>query len=126
MPWTKLDDQFYANRKIRRVWMRGGRALGLHVMAMTYSSRHLFDGYVDPEWVEEQLPNPRERAQVIQCLIDEKLWKPYGDGWTIHDFLKFNPSASHVEHVREMRRLNGKRGGAARWQPAERNGSRDA
>ena len=122
MPWTKLDDGFHAHRKVRRVWARGGRALGLHVMAMTYSSRNLMDGFVDPEWVIEQLPDDRERLQVVECLLEEGLWEQFGDGFQIHDFLEYNPSASHVVHVREMRRLAGKQGGM-RSGEVRRNGT---
>ena len=66
MTWTKLDDRFHDHPKIRRVWRRDRTALGLHVLALNYSSAHDLDGKVMAEFVEDQLPDHDERTRAIQ------------------------------------------------------------
>lgn len=122
MPWVKLDDGFHRHRKTRKAW-REPRAVGLHVMAMTYCADHLTDGFVDREWVEDQLPARAERDRVIGKLVETGMWHEHGDGWTIHDFLEFNPSADKVEAQREAKREGGRKGAARRWTHRSSDGS---
>ncbi len=92
MSWAKLDDQFHAHRKATKAWRAHPRALGLHLLAMSYCAGHLTDGLVDDEFVEEKIPQARERDQVTSALVDAELWTRVDDGWLIHDWLDFNPS----------------------------------
>lgn len=100
MTWTKLDDNFHGHPKIRRAW-RNPVAFGLHVMAINYSSCHDRDGHVDPEFVEDQVPDQSDRVGAIEHLIECGLWEPNGRGWQIHDFLKYHPSRAQTEAKRE-------------------------
>lgn len=96
MSWAKLDDQFHAHRKAKKAWRGHPRALGLHLLAISYCAGHLTDGFVDDEFVEEKLPAPRERAAVTSALEDAGLWAREGEGWRINDWLDFNPSRDEV------------------------------
>lgn len=96
MSWVKLDDQFHAHRKAMKAWRAHPRALGLHMLAMSYCAGHLTDGLVDDEFVEEKVPQSRERAAVTQALIDAELWTREADGWRIHDWLDFNASKAET------------------------------
>jgi hypothetical protein len=92
MSWAKLDDQFHAHRKATKAWRGHPRALGLHLLAMSYCAGHLTDGLVDDEFVEEKIPQTRERSAATDALVDAELWEREDTGWRIHDWLDFNPS----------------------------------
>ncbi len=92
MSWAKLDDQFHAHRKAMKAWRGHPRALGLHMLAMSYCAGHLTDGLVDDEFVEEKVPAKRERELTTAALVDADLWAREDGGWRIHDWLEFNPS----------------------------------
>lgn len=103
MPWARLDDTLHGHPKIRRAW-RCRPALGLHLLALSYASSYETDGRIDTEFVEDQLPDPGERSTVVAALVDAGLWKERSNGWTIHDFLKYNPSRADAEARREADR----------------------
>lgn len=92
MSWGKIDDQFHAHRKAKLAWKGHPRALGLHLLAISYSAGHLTDGLIDFEFVEEKLPVARERKQATDALVAAGLWIPADTGWRIHDWLDYNPS----------------------------------
>lgn len=96
MTWAKIDDQFHAHRKAKRAWKNHPRALGLHLLAISYCAGHLTDGLVDDEFVEEKLPVQRERNAATEALVDAGLWIREDDGWRINDWLDFNPSREEV------------------------------
>lgn len=113
MPWAKLDDHFHDNPKVRKAWRSCSASLGLHIMALTYSSAHLLDGHVGTEFVADQIPTQRHRDAAVHALVDAGLWTPNGDGWNIKDYLEFNPSRASVEAKRKARSEAGRAGGLA-------------
>ncbi len=92
MSWAKLDDQFHSHRKAKRAWRGHPRALGLHLLAMSYCAGQLTDGLVDDEFVEEKIPKAAERAAATSALVEAGLWDRESDGWRIHDWLLYNAS----------------------------------
>lgn len=117
MTWARLDDRFHSHRKVMRAWKHNRAAIGLHVLALTYTCGHELDGHVDTEFVELLLPRPSERRHAVTALVDSGLWTENGSGWVIHDFLKFNPSAAEL---REKREKEAARKAAARASKSER------
>lgn len=111
MPWVKLDDSFDQHRKIRKA---GLEATGLHARALSHSGRAEEDGHIDPEWVLERAG--RKGAKLAALLVDVGLWETNGDGWLIHDFLDYNPSAADINRDRAKRSAAGKAGASARWE----------
>lgn len=109
MPWARLDDNFSSHPKVRKAW-RCRPALGLHAMAMSYSMCHGLEGKVPSTFVEDQLPNDRERSTVVAALVEAGIWEPNGDGWYIHDFLDYNPSNADIEARREADRERKRKG----------------
>jgi hypothetical protein len=103
MPWAKLDDGFYDDPKVRRA---GLAASGLFCRALAYSARHLTDGYVDQQWIDEQTATlrPGERRQLVESLIGVGLWERRNGGYVARNYLKFNPSRADVEARRESDR----------------------
>jgi hypothetical protein len=116
MSWAKLDDQFHSHRKAKRAW-KEPRALGLHLLALSYCAGQLTDGLVDDEFVEEKVPNRRERDRSTHALVDAGLWTREDDGWRINDWLDYNPSR---EYVLDRRRKESERKAAARAAKAAR------
>jgi len=96
MTWVKLDDGFDDHPKIRALWMSYPPALGLHVMALAYCARNLTDGLVHSWYVAEKVPEKKRREAMTKALESVALWHPKSDGWELHDFLDFNPTASAV------------------------------
>lgn len=93
MSWARVDDGLHAHPKIRRAW-KCRPALGLHLMALSYCGRWGGElGLVPDEFVEEKLPNARERRQVTEALVDAGLWDAAEGGWLIHDWPEYNHAA---------------------------------
>lgn len=100
MAWVKIDDQLHAHPKVRRAWRASPRALGLHLLALSYCGQYLSDGFVDEDFVEERLPRRAERADALKALVDAGLWDVADGGWQIHDFLEYNRSRAETEETR--------------------------
>jgi hypothetical protein len=112
MTWAKFDDRYHDNRKVKKAWRLEPAAVGLHCMAITYSSMHETDGWVDLDWLEEKLPNAKHRERTVHALIEAGLFdSDDGERFQVHDYLKFNPSA---EQLSTKRRKDSERKAAAR------------
>jgi hypothetical protein len=94
--WVRVDDQLHAHPKIRAAWQSEPAALGLHLLALSYSSAYLTDGRIDPEFVRQQIPARNKRERALTALVDAGLWDPNGTGWEIHDYLDFNEPRERV------------------------------
>lgn len=103
MPWARLDDSLHAHPKVRRAW-RCRPALGLYLLALSYSSAYGTEGKLPVEFVEDQLPDPGERSNVTAALVDAGLWHKCDQGWEINDFLDYNPSNADIEARRKADR----------------------
>lgn len=102
MTWARFDDLYDDNRKVKRAWRRNPRAVGLHAMSITYSSRHETDGVIDLDWLEEKMPKPAEREATIKTLVECGLYEPIdGERFRVHDYTDFNPSRSDLESKRK-------------------------
>lgn len=101
MTWSKFDDRYDDNRKVKKAWRLEPATVGIHAMAITYSSRHETDGWVDLDWLIEKMPNPKVRERTIKTLIDEGLLEtPDGERFQVHDYLKYNPSSQDLADKR--------------------------
>lgn len=118
MAWAKIDDQFHAHRKPRRA---GLEAVGLWTLGLAYSSAYLTDGYVEPDYIAEVVPNKAKRERLVDSLEKHGMAIRQGEGFWIHDYLKFNPSAEHVLATRQ-KAADKKR--AQRMSPGDTNGDR--
>lgn len=113
MTWAKLDDQLHGHRKARKAWRLHRGALGLHLLALSYSAGQLTDGLIDDEFVDEKLPVAKEREQITGALVEAGLWERVDDGWQINDWLDYNPSRADVLDRRRRdaeRKARGRRG----------------
>jgi hypothetical protein len=136
--WTKLDDRFWRNRKIRAVARRDLGAVGLFAMAITYAADHRTDGQLTEHDLEELCPRPRLRRKLVRVLVAHGLfergtgrYEPDADPvelpegvLLIHDFLWANPPREQLERDRyferekKRRRRAGQRGELRRGEAA--------
>ena len=123
MGYGKLDDRYGDTRKIKRAWRRNRAAVGLHSMSIAHCNLHETDGLVDLDWLEEKLPDPDERREVLAVLVDEGLYHPTpdGDAFVLHDFLEHNRSRAAREELRQAKVDAGRKGGSA---PRKKSGKR--
>ena len=92
MTWVKLDDAFPDHPKVDGL---SDGAFRLHVAALCYSGRHLTDGALAADRVSRLVP--RFRRSYVTELVEAGLWEAVDGGWSIHDFLAYNPSAEKVK-----------------------------
>lgn len=124
MSWVKLDDQLHGNRKIKRAWKTRG-ALGLHLLALSYSGCYDLEGFVPEDFVEEKLPSARERSAAVNALTfvpagcQAGLWIAVDGGWRIHDWEQYNGDSKTREAMRAAKSAAGKKGAEARWGPKQ-------
>lgn len=131
MPWFRLDDSFHSHPKVIAA---GNEAVGLYVRSGTYAAQHLTDGFIPEEiavlygaLAPGSRPNPRtgKPEALAETLVKTKLWHRTRGGWTIHDYLDYNPSREAVENERTQKAERQKR-----WRDSRRrrvtNPSEDA
>lgn len=93
MPWFRLDDSFHSHPKVISA---GNEAVGLFVRCGTYAAEHLTDGFLPKDVVLLY-----GSGALAEKLTGAKLWHRTRGGWTIHDYLDYNPSKEAVENERE-------------------------
>lgn len=127
MPWVRIDDSFTDNAKIAEV---GPLGIALWVAGLAYCNRNLTDGFI-PWAVAERLltwqfmgpkdeagEGPRKIYDVdISCgmhgdratsdfvahlLVSAGLWDHHEGGYSVHDYLDFQPSKQQVLRDREL------------------------
>lgn len=146
MPWARYDDTLPMNAKIaalRSMGVKGIAALGLHVLANSYS-RHEGTGGFIAEYVPEQLVG-RCGPELARILADIRalpsgqsgMFDRVDGGWTIHDFDEYSdpsdpdphrPASDRRRELSEKRRMAGSLGGRAKAaksqpQPSSKPGS---
>ncbi|MET7949235.1 hypothetical protein [Micromonospora sp. NPDC005324] len=112
MTWFKVDDSFHSHPKVLAA---EPAALGLWVVAGSWSGANLSDGFIPDHVLPRLLP---DAASLAQQLVAAGLWKRARGGYRFHDWGDFNPKREEVEEERKaarerMRNLRTKRKGAA-------------
>lgn len=112
MAWVKVDDSFQGHPKFLDVGLAG---IGLWTAGNAYCSAYLTDGHI-PKSALRRLTLGEPCDEAIAQLIDAGLWdeRDDGDGWDVHDYLDYNPSAAEVRSLREKRAAAGRKGGQNR------------
>lgn len=103
MTWVKLDDSLHEHEKIIGL---SDRAFRLHITALCYSARNLTDGRITPRAVKvlSAILSWSTPRRFIHELVAAGIWEQDDDGYIIHDFLHFNPSAAQVQRDRKRAR----------------------
>ena len=109
MAWVKIDDQFADHPKIIAV---GPLAAWLYVCGLTYCGRYLTDGFI-PGGQVRKLADVDNPSELVAKLVAIGLWNEQEDGYIVHDYLEYNPTAEEVKATRQARTEAGRRGGIA-------------
>jgi len=139
MAWVRYDDQFYGHPKVTAVALEDVGAIGLHVLANTWTNaQRQHQGYVPPHQ-PAALVYDREKAQrYAALLVKHGLWHevgrlgecaecaleyaglPFDEGWVFHNAREYRAAGSRgvsggLSHVSEelsaKRRAAGRKGG---------------
>lgn len=110
MSWVKIDDQFPYHRKVIAAGLEG-RAL--YITALCYTAHQLTDGFIpdDVMPVLGVLSGVVDVKQIASKLVEVCLWHACDGGYTIHDYLDYNPTKEEVIKTREARSVAGSYGG---------------
>lgn len=108
MPWVRLEDDFFQHPKIAP---RSLAAKGLWATAIGYSNYYLTDGHISR--AAARLLGATKR--ITDELEQAGLWKVAADGWVIHDYHHYQPTAQSVRDRREERARSGRKGAQNRW-----------
>ncbi|MFJ6532451.1 hypothetical protein [Microbacterium sp. NPDC091662] len=111
MPWFKVDDGFHGHPK---VMMLSPSAIGLWLLAGTWSAQYLTDGLVPAGMVRRFGGTPEDAAD----LVNAALWHEADGGYQFHEWAEYQPLKSDVEAERaasreRMRAMRAKRKGVA-------------
>jgi hypothetical protein len=107
--WARLDDELMDHRKIfiagELIGNNGGAiALGVYTLGLLWSLRHLTDGHLPIE-VVKHFKHVAKPLRIADALTKAGLWEKNGNGFMIHDFREFNPTAADVKKRRKENRL---------------------
>jgi hypothetical protein len=121
MTWVRLDDTFAEHPKMEAA---GPLGLALHVAALCYCARHLTDGFIPAAKVPRLLDMPTWR-KVAARLVEVGAWDEVDDGYSLHDYLDFQPSRAEVEadRAKARDRMRRRRSGGSSPEHTENFGS---
>lgn len=108
MSWAKIDDKLHSHPKVIGA---GYEAMGLFLLGLSWSADYLTDGFVPQMQVRRLLVEADDPLVIAQRLVEAGLWDEVEDGYQVHDYLEYNPSAEKVkadraaakERMRELR-----------------------
>jgi hypothetical protein len=118
MPWFKVDDNLGSLVETTRIpRAHRGAAMGLWVLAGSWSARELTDGHIPAHMVDELCSTAEDAQRLVEC----GLWVTVDDGW---QFARWEGEQPLREAVLEGRRKNAER--QNKWRNGQRNAVTDA
>lgn len=108
MTWMKLDDQFFRHPKARAAGL-DGRAL--FVASLCYCTGQLTNGAIGADVVALLVAEAGVKASAVKKLVSLNLWEQTADGYIVHNYLRYQPSADEVRAARAKKAAAGKLGG---------------
>jgi general stress protein YciG len=118
MTWFKVDDKLHSHNKTRKVLAEAPSALALWVVAGSWSSDNLTDGFVPDHQLPWLIPNGAE--EMARVLVAARFWRRVKGGHQFHEWdadgdgTKRNPTREEVENDRRKKAEAGRKGGLAR------------
>lgn len=107
MAWLRMDDRVRTHPKLVAA---GPAAAWFWFCGICYSREHLTDGFIPTGIIATLAPGVSSGKKLASKLVDCGLWHIAEGGFTVHDFLDWNPSRSDVEAARQKdsaRKKNG-------------------
>lgn len=107
--WSRLDDALIDHEKVSiagELLGENGRAIviGFYAVGLMWTNKHLTDGVLSLA-VVKGFPHVTDPLSVADALVKAGLWDKNGNGFHIHDFSDFNPSAAAVKRKRKEDRV---------------------
>lgn len=94
MTWVRLDDGYPGSRKVKRL---SDAAFRLDIQAICWCSEHLTDGFVPDDEIEDDVGRRIKKPRAAAAeLVASGRWEEVEGGWSIHDYLVYNPSREDV------------------------------
>ena len=126
MAWSKIDDLWLGHPKVRTAGPLGEL---LHMRSIVWCSRHLTDGVIPRGALDELMAGLSRLLKaekltadaLIKRLLKAKLWERHAEGYAVHDYLVYNPTAA-----KEEARLQGNAARQKSFRDRRRNGQRNA
>lgn len=112
MTWFKVDDSFHSHPK---VMMTSPAALGLWVVAGTWSAANMTDGLVPGPVLPRLLPDSEALAKE---LVAVGLWEQTEGGYHFHNWTEYQPDAASLRAKRGKESASGREGNHRRWHVA--------
>ena len=109
MTWFKVDDSFHSHPKVLAATPA---ALGLWVVAGSWSGANLSDGFVPDHVLPRLLPDPDALAkELVTC----RLWRRAKGGYQFHDWIDYQPSKQEALAGKAKKSIGGALGNHRRW-----------
>ena len=108
--WVRIDDQIAHHPKFMAA---GPIAAWLWVCGCGYCSKYLTDGFI-PTSALKNLGGVANPARWAEKLVEVGLWQHARDGYLVHDFHDYNPTAADVKEKRRRDRERKRNGEEAR------------
>jgi len=128
--WAFYDDRLPSNRKV--AWLRshgtaGIGALGLHLLANTWSRHEGMRGFI-PAYIPEQLVGSPWK-KLVGLLEGCEMFEPCEGGWMIHDYDEYGKddgisAEEKRQKISEIRAEAGRKGGIAKAAKAGKRSSK--
>ena len=101
MVWIRIDDQIAHHPKF---FAAGPVAAWLWVCGNGYCNKYLTDGFIPTASLRAlgNVPHVEKQAEV---LVKVGLWDRESEGFRVHDFHDYNPTAAEVRAKRERDRV---------------------
>jgi len=130
MSWVKLDDKFFQHPKVIDL---SKDAKLLQLAALAHCNAQLTDGYISvgalraiAATVDVECNAVTNMLHSVTCnavteLLHVGLWQEQANGWSIHNYLKYQPSAAQEK---ERRQAGSAR--VARWRQGRRESNAES
>lgn len=109
MTWFKVDDSFHSHPKVMAA---SPAALGLWVVAGSWSGMNLTEGHVPSHVLPRLMPKAERLARE---LVAVGLWDRVENGFVFHDWTTYNPTRAEAIAARERQSSGGAIGNHRRW-----------
>lgn len=96
MPWFNVDDSFHSHPKVLAT---EPAALGLWVVAGSWSNASRTEGFVPDHVLPRLLPGS---AELARALVTAGLWSRVKGGYMFHDWTDWNLSVEQIDHKRKQ------------------------
>ena len=106
MAWLRIESNFASHRKVLAAGQQLGkgavaRVIGIWTIGACYAVAHLTDGLV-PGIILADTRYDKKPGEIIDAMVAAGLLHAEGNGYRLHDFNDYNPSAAEVLEKRRI------------------------